>query len=385
MKEKIYYKQKIKELIKKIFLILPVRNIIIMESKPDFTDNTKLVFDQLIENKENDKYKIVWFVNNSKKFKDVKIKNVKFVDISKTYNLFKKMYYNFSAKIIIDCNIYVKKVRKKQFRLHLTHGTPLKNVEDYSGDVGNVDYILELSEFFKEKNAALYGKDMSYFLELGFPRNDELFSNVTIKDIFPEYEGKKIIVWLPTYRKHKDNEKYKDCTLRYGLPVMNSLEDFSNLDTVLKDNNVIILLKLHPAQDRNEIERFECKNIRVITDDQLTANNFSLYKLLAASDALITDYSAVYYDYLLTKKPIALAINDIEEFNQKVGFVYNYYDVIKGEYIYNSDELCSFIKDIKKGRDNKYDERMQCLKLYHTHNDKNSSKRVYEFIKKNMR
>ena len=52
--------KEMKMLIKKIFTIFPIRNIILMESNPDYTDNTKMVFDKLIENSVNDKYKIIW-------------------------------------------------------------------------------------------------------------------------------------------------------------------------------------------------------------------------------------------------------------------------------------------------------------------------------------
>ena len=378
-------KETVKKIIKKIFNIFPIKNIILMESNPDFTDNTKIVFDKLIENHVNDKYKIVWFVKDSKEFRDVKIKNVKFISVYSKYNIFqkiKKFYYNSSAKIIIDCNNYIPKLKDKQFRLYLSHGTPLKDTKGYCLGLGDVDYILEIGDFFTAKCAELFEKSEEYFLHLGFPRNDQLFLNFTIKEIFPEYEGKKIVVWLPTYRKHKDHDKYKQSLLKYGLPAINSEDDFAKVDRILEENNTIILMKLHPAQDKNVIESFKCNNLKIITDEQIAKKGFNLYKLLAASDALITDYSSVYYDYLLTKKPIGLAITDIEEYKENAGFVYDYYKIVKGEYIYNSEELCNFIKDLAEGKDKFLEERLNCLKLYHTYYDDKSSERVYEFIKK---
>lgn len=374
-----------KKIIKSIFALFPIKNIILMESNPDFTDNARHVFDKLIENNVNDKYKIVWFVKNSKEFRDIKFKNVKFVSVYSKYNIFKKInkiYYNSSAKIIIDCNNYIPKVKDKQFRIYLTHGTPLKNAEAYCKDIGDVNYILEIGEFFRNENSKLFDIPKERILHLGFPRNDELFLNITINEIFPEYNGKKVIVWLPTYRKHKEHEKYKNSILKYGLPAINSAEDFVKINKILEENNTIILIKLHPAQDRSVIESFKCNNLKIITDEQLAKKGFNLYKLLAASDALITDYSAVYYDYLLTKKPIGLAITDIEEYKENAGLVYDYYKTIKGEYIYNSDELCYFIKNLAAGKDNFLEERLNCLKLYHTYYDNKSSERVYEFIKK---
>lgn len=377
---------KLKQIIKNLlFIILPIRNIIIMESKPDFTDNTKLVFDKLIEEKVNNKYKIVWFVKDARKFKNIKIRNVKFLDINKKSKAFLKTYYKYTARIIIDSNDYVHKVREEQFRFYLCHGTPLKKADSYCEAVGDTDYMLEVGTFFKEANMQLYKKDKDTFLDIGYPRNDDLFTNLTIGDIFPEYKNKKIFVWLPTYRKHKENdERYKESQLKYGLPTINSTDDFEKLDNVLQQNKAILLIKLHPAQDKRVIESFKCNNIKIISDEQLTENNSNLYKLLAASDALITDYSSVYYDYLLTKKPIGLAITDIEEYKEKVGFVYDYYEVIKGEYLYNSAQLIDFIKNVVEGKDVKLEERMNCLKLYYSYKDNKSSERVYEIIKKHL-
>lgn len=380
-------KQFLKEIIKKqLFKIIKIKNIIIMESNPDFTDNTKKVFDRLIENKVNNKYRIIWFVNNSKQFKNIKMKNVKFLSVFSQNTIMekiKKTYYMYSAKIIIDCNKYIPKVRKNQFRLHLCHGTPLKKVDGYCKAIGDTDYILEIGKFFRKIDSKYFDKNEKCFLDLGFPRNDELLDENTIKDIFPEYIGKKIIVWLPTYRKHKgNNEKYKESQLKYGLPAINTENDLKRIDNILKQKNIIILIKLHPAQDARVIKAFECNNIKLITDEKLIKKEINLYKLLAASDALITDYSSVYYDYLLTKKPIGLAISDIEEYKENVGFVQDYYELAKGEYIYNSNDIIKFIENVAVGDDKYFDERMKCLKLYHTHCDNKSSERVYEFIKK---
>lgn len=375
----------IKSIIKKIFLIIPVRNIILMESNPDYSDNAKIIFNKLVENKVNEKYKIIWFVKDSKKYKNIKIKNVKFISVYSKYNIIEKIkqiYYIFSAKVILDSNKYIPKVRKKQFRLHLCHGTPLKFVSDYCKEIGDIDYILEISEFFKTKNSELFMKKQEQFLDLGFPRNDELFFKDDIENFFPEYANKNVIVWLPTYRKHENHDEYKESMLKYGLPAINSAEDFEKIDKVLEKNKAVILIKLHPAQDKKVIESFKCNNIRIITDNELSEKGINLYQLLAITNAMITDYSSVYYDYLLTRKPIGLAITDIEEYIKNVGLAYDYYDTIKGEYIYNSEELCKFIENLSKGTDKSLDERLKCLKLYHTYCDDKSAERVYEFIKK---
>ena len=43
---------------------------------------------------------------------------------------------------------------------------------------------------------------------------------------------------------------------------------------------------------------------------------YTLYHLLSQTDAMISDYSSVYGDYLLTDKPIGFAFNDLEEYKK---------------------------------------------------------------------
>ena len=53
-------------------------------------------------------------------------------------------------------------------------------------------------------------------------------------------------------------------------------------------------------------------------DEYLKEKEIKLNQILSATDALITDYSSIYYDYLLTDKPIGLTINDIDEFKMSI-------------------------------------------------------------------
>ena len=69
--------------------------------------------------------------------------------------------------------------------------------------------------------------------------------------------------------------------------------------------------------------------------------------MLAGSDALITDYSSVYYDYTLHDKPIAVVWEDIEDYKRFPGFAVDLSDYLKGaEKIYKIDELCGFVESV---------------------------------------
>ena len=42
-----------------------LKNVIVFESKPDISDNTKAVFDEMLRRKLNKRYKLVWLLFES--------------------------------------------------------------------------------------------------------------------------------------------------------------------------------------------------------------------------------------------------------------------------------------------------------------------------------
>lgn len=70
----------------------------------------------------------------------------------------------------------------------------------------------------------------------------------------------------------------------------------------------------------------------------------------AVFDALLTEYSSVFYDYLLCGRPIGLCWEDFEEYNRNVGFTVDIDEALEGcERLYTVDALCAFIADVARG------------------------------------
>ncbi len=382
-----------KEKIKKIIYNLPIylKNYIILESNPDLSDNTYSLYKMLLENNVNKKYKLFWFVYDKNMYKHIKIKNVYFINAFGQISLFdkiKKIYINFKAKYIIDCNKFIYKMNKNQKRLHLGHGMPYKLVPEYCNLTGETDYILSLSNFFNDNIAKLHLVDKSKIVTLGLPRNDDLFSrNKNIKNLFKIINYEKVVIWLPTYRQHKNKnaELSMNSLFTLGIPIIYNLENLKKLNSTLKELNILLVLKPHPAQDLSAIKAENLSNFIILSDLDLKQNNINLYEFLGQTDALITDYSSVYYDYLLLDKPIAITVDDFEDYKKTFNFVYDdIFKVIKGEYINNYDNLITFFKNISTNNDVAQKEREKSKKLLHNYYDGNSSKRVYEFLLNSM-
>lgn len=109
----------------------------------------------------------------------------------------------------------------------------------------------------------------------------------------------------------------------------------------------------------------------------------TVYELLAEADGLLTDYSSVYYDYLLTKKPIGLVIDDIADYESSRGLALDdYKEYIRGCYIYTLDDLCSFLERFARDIDLEYDDRMYAYENYCDFHDFKSTEWVVDFIMK---
>lgn len=376
------FKKKLIKMLYKLNFKIFMRNIILMESNPDFSDNTKAVFDELINRKINQNIKIMWFVKDESIFKDINIKNVYFLQTNK--NIFTKMkylYYNVFSKYIIDCNRYIHKLNKNQFRIYLSHGGTLKRADEYIKKCGETDYIVALSDYLSNYYIDTLNIKKDKILIDGFPRNDYLFEgNKYFKDIYKK-NNEKIIVWLPTYRNKFNGKEFNNSIttlFSFGIPCISNFKELNELNELLKEKNIVILIKFHPSEKIDELMKRDLSNIRIINDTIFCKNHTNLYQLLSIADALITDYSSVYYDFLLKKKKIGLAIPDFEEYRKIFDLYYdNFEENLEGDFIYNYDDLKKFVINVDKNDEIDYS---KSIKKFHKYMDNKSSERIVNVL-----
>ena len=367
-------KETIKAIIKKIIAFLPIAKIIIFESIPDLSDNTKAVFDEFIRRGINNEYKCIWIVGNPKADYP-KLKNVIYV---KSYSRRLKWYRLF-AKCFICCNDWVTTLRKGQTSFYLSHGTTIKRLKGYYNVPENIDYCLSAAEGveFLCENEFMVKKEKIF--SLGFPRNDILTkANRDLKPLFDDSEFEKVIVWYPTYRQHKNG---LSVTTGNSLPIIHNEKKAEQLNKTAKENKVLIVLKPHFAQDISYVKNMKLSNIKFIDDMFFTKNNISSYEFVGSCEALITDYSSIYYDYTLCDKPIALIWEDYEEYKSSTGFADGCEDFLKGgQKVYTLEELEEFVKDVALGNDKFNLERNEVCRQVNYSIDGKNSKRVVDFI-----
>lgn len=384
-------KKKIKNIVNKIFLRCKINDIIILESHADFSDSTKVLYDYLIKTNKLNKYKVFWFVQDSKRFKHLKRNNVKFVKIwdknnkRSLFGIIKYIYFIKNAKFIIYANRSMPKININSKAIYLTHGTPFKKVRDLVMLSNDTDYVLASSNFCANIISEQYNVPPKKILTMGLLRNDLFFStNSDIKKrILEKKNDNKLLIWLPTFRKHKTSER-NDSSFSFplGLPIIYNYDDLKKINKILADKKIVILLKPHPAQDSSIIKEFNFSHLILIDDKFLFKKDIQLYELLAVSDGMITDYSSVFYDYLMMDKPMAFTVDDIEQYSKKKGFIYSDpLNHLPGTKLYVVNDMIQFINDFSKGIDDLKLERNKKNKIVNRYCDGNACKRFVKYFK----
>ena len=339
---------------------IPIKNTVVFESNPEFTCNTYPVYKYLVDEKHIDeKFRIVWLVNDDKNVKPPEgMKNVTFVKyIQNSRSLGDKLRYYTTvvpAKCLIFSNRILGKYRADQFSICLQHGMPLKRSNGGYQIHDKCDKCLCVSEFFADNYHEDFDISYEKMFFCGFPRTDYIFSDEDILKKLSIDGYKKVIIWLPTYRKSSVGQMkaFNIEGSATGIPTINTPDEIKRVDTWLRENNMLLIFKGHPAQPIDVSIKKELTNFLVIDNDWVAQQNIQLYELLGKTDALITDYSSVYYDYLLADKPVGLTVDDIDDYIKSRGFVYdNPFDVLKGEQILDNDALISFLENIRDGKD----------------------------------
>ncbi|WP_288177740.1 CDP-glycerol glycerophosphotransferase family protein [Blautia hydrogenotrophica] len=140
---------------------------------------------------------------------------------------------------------------------------------------------------------------------------------------------------------------------------------------------------MHPAQDLSRLNPKirQYRRICFLTNEDMRRRQVPLYSLVKEADALITDYSSVYFDYLLLDRPIGFVLEDLESYEGHRGFVVpNPLDYMPGEKIYCKEELLDFFRKVVNEEDNFKEERKKICDQVNYYQDGNNCARLLELI-----
>ena len=303
-------------------------------------------------------------------------------------NYLKKIKFLSSAKVILSTHDSYK-FSDNHFHVQLWHGLPLRkgsNKSKLEKAWSNVDTIVSCSDSYNTFLNSLYVTDLSKFKILGFPRNDLLFEKNGLVILNNIYKGgfnkkDKIIFYMPTYR-----HSYDKLNGNYNYDILFGLSSFKikEFDTFLNENNFKLIVKSHPHEEElvsNYFSNFNSSNIFSLKNKDLNDFKIDLYELIGSSSMLITDYSSVFYDYLLLEKPILFLPSDFDSYKSRMGFlIENYENWVPGPVVNNQSSLTTEIEKLMSDKSYYHNERIFMKKNIHRYKDSNSSKRLFEFI-----
>ncbi|WJJ97093.1 CDP-glycerol glycerophosphotransferase family protein [Algibacter luteus] len=172
-----------------------------------------------------------------------------------------------------------------------------------------------------------------------FPEADKLL------ELRKNYNG--IISWLPTQRK-LFNKTILDVIKDSGL-------DLGKMNEYCKNNKSIFVIKAH-FLDFNLLKDItkEFKNVLVYPYSDP-------YPLLKFTDVLITDYSSVFFDFLLLNRPIVFMCHDLVEYTRRVNFYYDFLGLDIGTVCKTWESTVNVISDILKNHDEFVERRKEQL------------------------
>lgn len=357
-----------------------------------YSDNPKALYEYLKHNSTYRNYTFVWAIKHHKKKK---------IDIpgAKVIEYFSIPYFFYLARSrfwIVNCKLplYVLK-KKEQIYLQTWHGTPLKRLahdilvpegttfyrshmseEDmkktYDNDVAKYTYMISPNQFCTEVFQSAFQIDRERLIETGYPRNDYL-SNVTateVKEIKQRLHlpmDKKIILYAPTWR---DNQ-FSASGYTFALKV-----DFLAWKELLGEE-YIVLFKPHYLITSTYAHEKELENFVYDMDAM-----FDISDLYVISDILVTDYSSVFFDFAILKRPIYFYMYDIDEYGEELrGFYLDIHKDLPGDLFREEKALLTAMKH------QVYDaQRMEKFnRRFNNCEDGNASKRVIDLVFSNKR
>lgn len=338
-----------------------------------FADNARYCYYEL---ERIDGLEVFLLVNDKNIYESLKAQKV---NVVKKYSL-KSVYLHLTSKYHVidqDHKGLLGYLSVNAVRLNLWHGLPLKKI--WKLDLESKQKKNKLAYFIEKVNqtirrwcrgwcsvgrwyiyelltpskfdwdglfARCVFSDLVKPLYCKYPRVDYLQGNIgsDLLDVEVEYlkqiekakkENKKIVFYAPTFRDGAD-------TKILGTDDVEELNEFINeLDKL----NIVLMVKMHA------VETAKIENIQncIFLDAKCDISVFMKH-----ADLLITDYSSVYFDYLVFDNPIIFYPYDYEFYmNTDRGFMIDYEEYTPGEKVYNINDLAIAIKNLSQ---NKWDD-----------------------------
>lgn len=249
--------------------------------------------------------------------------------------------------------VYGTGLAKNRLIVNLWHGVPLKKIALMDPNLKkaariyfkkifseNYTWILTTSRELVPVMAKSFQVSEDRLRVWGQPRNDCIFAppdrKQILEDVYPDLpEYKKVVLYAPTFRD-------------YGNTRLFPFEDFDKkvFEDFLEQEKILLLLRLH-IKEAAAADAYVSSRIRRFGSEEAG----DVTGMLGMFDLLITDYSSIYIDYLLTDKPLMFLPYDRERYLDGRGMNFDYDEVTPGPKPETMKEFMMEIKEFMNGED----------------------------------
>jgi CDP-glycerol glycerophosphotransferase len=244
-------------------------------------------------------------------------------------------------------------------------------------DVGSIDratrgaqqwsVLVSPSSYVTERMRTAY-RYQGPVLEVGYPRNDVLHApdryrlGARVRARLNLPKDKLVVLYAPTFR----DRRHPGGRLSVTLPC-----DLDRLHDALGDDTVL-LLRMHLLV--STVFKIP-PHLRDFVQD--VSHYPEVQELYLASDALVTDYSSVFFDFAQLRRPMIFYAHDLAAYRDRLrGFYLDYEDDVPGPVVTTEEALIDALTDLDAVVE-KYAERLDgFLQRFAPRDDGHAAERV---------
>jgi len=301
------------------------------------------------------------------------------------------LWHCFRAGVILFDHAVVPGISKRRRQcINLWHGVPIKRIRFFCPQNFPFGYLAQqrratswlIASSAVDRLAMIAGFQVQpqQVWTTGLPRNDLLTSIEPFVEALPYLkdeqkrlrqllQGRKLILYAPTYRDPKTKEEKKS-----GSADASSQHYFSE---ILRKHNAVLGLREHVYSSTSDFSVMEEHGVIVhLSAEEFTNTNL----LLQAVDVLITDYSSIWVDFLLLERPVIGYCPDFTSYAVEWGFIYDFKEVFPGPLVETLQEVAQKIDQVCTGSWTVPDKQKIICRMFHKYRDGKNSERVLRGI-----
>jgi hypothetical protein len=297
--------------------------------------------------------------------------NVHLIDAGSLWGMY---YMARSGVVVIGYSLfymcsYSKYLTAKHLVVQLSHGVALRSIcrmcpgeeDSWAAETPLYSATICSSERDREIMMQAYAPVPAERVWItGLPRNNFILDaeeelpddyRRTLDNLRAQIGGRRLVLYAPTWRKEA------------GAHYAFSQDEIIALEKLLRAHNAVLGIRGHSNVREHTAYKREHGSSQILSMNEVPDVNL----LLRITDVLITDYSSIYIDFLLTQRPIVHFVYDLMEYQPPAGFLYGLKEAFGGPSAQSFPELLAHLEQALSQPAADSEQRNRARQLFHAH------------------